>query len=569
MRVGVPKEIKVLENRVGLTPGSVREAVHSGNEVIVEHNAGQGIGMDDEAYRRAGGRVVDTAAEVFAAADMIVKVKEPQANERKMLRHGQVLFTYLHLAPDPEQAQDLIASGAVCIAYETVTSPSGGLPLLAPMSEVAGRMAVQAGAYYLEKPHGGIGILLGGVPGVDPAKVVILGGGVVGSHACHIALGMGADVWVLDRSVDVLRALWRQFGRPLNTVYSTRDAVEQHVTSADHVIGGVLITGASAPKLVSRELIARMKPGAVVVDVALDTGGCFVRSRPTTHPESVYVAAGATAALAPTPRVRWHHPEPRRAATISCNGSFRGVAMNTMTETRNLAVTGKQKMTPSEAFVETLVAQSVKDVFGIVGSAYMDALDLFPLAGIRFISVAHEQGGGHMADGYARVSGKHGVCIAQNGPGITNFVTATAAAFWAHSPVVVVTPETGSMTLGLGGFQETEQLPIFSKITKYQAHVNNRARMAELTARAFDRALLELGPAQLNIPRDFFYGDIECEIPRPVAIERGAGGEQASNAAAELLASAQFPVILCGGGVIMADALAEAIRLAELGRAHV
>jgi len=243
--------------------------------------------------------------------------------------------------------------------------------------------------------------------------------------------------------------------------------------------------------------------------------------------------------------------------------------MNTMTETRNLAVAGRQKMTPSEAFVETLVAQGVKDVFGIVGSAYMDALDLFPLASIRFISVAHEQGAGHMADGYARVSGRHGVCIAQNGPGVTNFVTSTAAAYWAHSPVVVVTPETGSMTLGLGGFQETEQLPIFSRITKYQAHVNNKARMAELTARAFDRALLELGPTQLNIPRDFFYGDIECEIPRPVAIERGAGGEQALNAAAELLASAQFPVILCGGGVIMADALAEAIRLAELLQAPV
>jgi sulfoacetaldehyde acetyltransferase len=243
--------------------------------------------------------------------------------------------------------------------------------------------------------------------------------------------------------------------------------------------------------------------------------------------------------------------------------------MNTMTETRNLAVAGRQKMTPSEAFVETLVAQGVKDVFGIVGSAYMDALDLFPLAGIRFISVAHEQGAGHMADGYARVSGRHGVCIAQNGPGVTNFVTSTAAAYWAHSPVVVVTPETGSMTLGLGGFQETEQLPIFSRITKYQAHVNNKARMAELTARAFDRALLELGPTQLNIPRDFFYGDIECEIPRPVAIERGAGGEQALNAAAELLAGAQFPVILCGGGVIVADALAEAIRLAELLQAPV
>jgi sulfoacetaldehyde acetyltransferase len=240
-----------------------------------------------------------------------------------------------------------------------------------------------------------------------------------------------------------------------------------------------------------------------------------------------------------------------------------------MTEAKALAVVGKQKMTPSEAFVETLVAQGVRDVFGIVGSAYMDALDLFPLAGIRFISVAHEQGAGHMADGYARVSGRHGVCIAQNGPGVTNFVTSTAAAYWAHSPVVVVTPETGSMTLGLGGFQETEQLPIFSRITKYQAHVNNKARMAELTARAFDRALLEMGPTQLNIPRDFFYGDIECEILRPVAIERGAGGEQTLNDAAKLLAEARFPVILCGGGVIMAGGQAEAIRLAELLQAPV
>jgi alanine dehydrogenase len=225
---------------------------------------------------------------------MIVKVKEPQAAERKMLREGQVLFTYLHLAPDPEQARDLVAGGAVCIAYETVTSPTGGLPLLAPMSEVAGRMAVQAVAYYLEKPHGGLGMLLGGVPGVDPAKVVVLGGGVVGTHAIEIALGMGADVWVLDRSVDVLRRLWAQFGRPLNTVYSTRDAVERHVTAADLVIGGVLIPGASAPRLVSADLVKRMKQGSVVVDVAIDQGGCFETSRPTTHADPVYVVDGVT-----------------------------------------------------------------------------------------------------------------------------------------------------------------------------------------------------------------------------------------------------------------------------------
>ncbi len=243
--------------------------------------------------------------------------------------------------------------------------------------------------------------------------------------------------------------------------------------------------------------------------------------------------------------------------------------MNTMTESRNLAVQGRQTMTPSEAFVETLVAQGVKDVFGIVGSAYMDALDLFPQAGIRFISVAHEQGAGHMADGYSRVSGRHGVCIAQNGPGITNFVTSIAAAYWAHTPVVMITPETGSMTLGLGGFQETEQLPIFSKITKYQAQVNNRARMAELTSRAFDRATLEMGPTQVNIPRDFFYGDIDCEIPRPLAIERGAGGEHSLDQAAALLAQAKFPVILAGGGIIMGDAEADAVALAELLQAPV
>jgi alanine dehydrogenase len=289
MRIGVPKEIKVLENRVGLTPASVRELVQHGHAVVVEREAGQGIGMTDDAYRRAGAAVAATAAEVFDGADMIVKVKEPQAAERKMLKPGQVLFTYLHLAPDPGQAADLVASNAICIAYETVTSPGGGLPLLAPMSEVAGRMAVQAGAHILEKAHGGKAVLLGGVPGVDPAKVVVLGGGVVGTHAIHIALGMGADVWVLDRSVDVLRRLWTQFGRPLNTVFSTHDAIDAHVVNADLVIGGVLIPGASAPKLVSREMIARMQPGSVVVDVAIDQGGCFETSRPTTHAEPTYV----------------------------------------------------------------------------------------------------------------------------------------------------------------------------------------------------------------------------------------------------------------------------------------
>ena len=294
MRIGVPKEIKVLENRVGLVPGSVREAAAHGHEVIVEHNAGQGIGMDDDAYRKAGARIVGTAKEVFDAAEMIVKVKEPQAVERRMLKSGQILFTYLHLAPDRDQAKDLVERGAVCIAYETVTSASGGLPLLAPMSEVAGRMSIQAGAYYLEKPHGGLGVLLGGVPGVDPAKVVVLGGGVVGSHAVDMALGMGADVWVLDRNPEVLRSLWRQFGRPLNTVFSTRDTIERHVAAADLVVGGVLIPGASAPKLVSAELVRRMKAGSVVVDVAIDQGGCFETSHPTTHADPVYVVDGVT-----------------------------------------------------------------------------------------------------------------------------------------------------------------------------------------------------------------------------------------------------------------------------------
>ena len=243
--------------------------------------------------------------------------------------------------------------------------------------------------------------------------------------------------------------------------------------------------------------------------------------------------------------------------------------MNQMSNPNRIVVDGVQKMTPSEAFIETLVAQGVTDVFGIVGSAFMDALDIFPAAGIRFIPVAHEQGAVHMADGYARVSGRHGVCIGQNGPGVTNFVTGLAAAYWAHSPVVMITPETGSMTMGLGGFQETEQLPIFSKITKYQAHVMNPRRMAELTSRAFDRALLEMGPTQVNIPRDFFYGDIECEIPKPIRVKLGAGSEKALEEAADLLASAKFPVILAGGGVIMSGGTKEAIALAEFLNAPV
>ncbi len=243
--------------------------------------------------------------------------------------------------------------------------------------------------------------------------------------------------------------------------------------------------------------------------------------------------------------------------------------MTDVKQPNRTAVQGKQKMTPSEAFVETLVAQGVTDIFGIVGSAFMDSLDIFPAAGIRFIPVAHEQGAVHMADGYARVTGRHGVCIGQNGPGVTNFVTGVAAAYWAHSPVVMITPETGSMTLGLGGFQETEQLPIFSKITKYQGHVMNPKRMTEITARCFDRALLDMGPTQLNIPRDFFYGDIEVEIPQPIRIGRGSGDEAALDEAAKILGEAKFPVILAGGGVLFADGVKEAIALAELLHAPV
>lgn len=289
MLVGVPKEIKVHEYRVGLTPANVRELVAHGHEVIMEHEAGAGIGMHNGDYEAAGASIVPDAETVFERADMVIKVKEPQPGECAMLRPGQILFTYLHLAADRDQTEALINSGAICIAYETVTSPHGGLPLLAPMSEVAGRLSIQAGAYFLEKAHGGHGVLLGGVPGVDPAKVVVIGGGVVGTHAVHIALGMGADVWVIDRNPEALRRLWSQFGRPLNTVFSTRDAIERHCKMADLVIGGVLIPGAAAPKLVTADLIKQMKPGSVVVDVAIDQGGCFETSRPTTHDDPTYV----------------------------------------------------------------------------------------------------------------------------------------------------------------------------------------------------------------------------------------------------------------------------------------
>lgn len=292
MRIAVPKEIKNHEYRVGLTPASVRELTARGHEVWVQAGAGAAIGLSDQAYQAAGARLAADAAEAFRQGEMIVKVKEPQPSEIAMLREGQILYTYLHLAPDPEQTAGLIRSGAVCIAYETVTGPGGGLPLLAPMSEVAGRMSVQAGAAHLEKSKGGMGVLLGGVPGVAPAHVVVLGAGVVGTNALQMAVGMGARVSVLDRNIDRLRQLDLVFGNRVTTLHSTVSSVEKAVLSADLVIGGVLIPGAAAPKLVTREMVSRMKPGAVVVDVAIDQGGCFETSRPTTHADPTYVVDG-------------------------------------------------------------------------------------------------------------------------------------------------------------------------------------------------------------------------------------------------------------------------------------
>ena len=292
MRVGVPKEIKNHEYRVGLVPSSVLELVHHGHEVIVQQGAGLGAGLTDEDYIAAGATMIETADEIFASADMIVKVKEPLAEERKKLRPGQILFTYLHLAPDAPQTKDLIDSGAVCIAYETVTAANGSLPLLTPMSEVAGRLAPQVGAHALEKAQGGRGVLLGGVPGVPAAEVVILGGGVSGTHAATIAVGMGAQVTVVDRSADALKRLASQFGTSISTVFSTRSAIEELVRRADLLIGTVLVPGAAAPKLVTRDMLKTMKPGSVIVDVAIDQGGCVETSHATTHADPTYVVDG-------------------------------------------------------------------------------------------------------------------------------------------------------------------------------------------------------------------------------------------------------------------------------------
>jgi alanine dehydrogenase len=292
MLIGVPKEVKTQEYRVGLVPGSVRELVHQGHKVIVETGAGAAIGFDDRSYEAAGASILARAPDVFAVAEMIVKVKEPQPEEIRLLREDQVLFTYLHLAADPAQAQGLLRTGTIAIGYETVTDSRGGLPLLAPMSEVAGRMAIQVGAHCLEKEQGGAGILLGGVPGVPAAKVVILGGGVAGTNAARMAMGVEASVTVIDKSLPRLYELDMQFGSQLHTLFSTVENIEREVIAADLVIGAVLVPGGAAPKLVGRELVRAMRPGSVIVDIAIDQGGCFATSRPTTHAAPTYVEEG-------------------------------------------------------------------------------------------------------------------------------------------------------------------------------------------------------------------------------------------------------------------------------------
>lgn len=293
MLVGVPKEIKVDEYRVGLTPPAVREFVARGHSVLAETGAGAGIGSDDDAYRQAGAEIAD-ADEIFARADMIVKVKEPQEREWTKLREGQILFTYLHLAPDPAQTSGLLESGCIGIAYETITDPAGGLPLLAPMSEVAGRLSIEAAAFSLRRTAGGPGLLMGGVPGVAPARIMVIGGGVVGLHAARMAAGLGAEVVILDRSLPRLRAIDELFGGRIATVFSTAHEVERQAGLADAIIGAVLVAGARAPKLITRDMLSRLKPGAVLVDVAIDQGGCFETSRPTTHADPVFAVDGVT-----------------------------------------------------------------------------------------------------------------------------------------------------------------------------------------------------------------------------------------------------------------------------------
>ncbi len=292
MLVGVPKEIKQQENRVGLVPASVREVIRVGGTVLVEQHAGIGIGITDEQYRAAGAEIVETADELYSRAELIIKVKEPQPIECRRLREGQTIFTYLHLAPDPQQTRLLKESGVTAIAYETVTENEGGLPLLTPMSQVAGRMSIQAGAHCLEMAQGGSGVLLGGVPGVSPANVLVIGGGVVGTNAARMAMGMEAHVTVLDKSLTRLRELDFQFGSKLHTIYATSEALEHYVAQADLVIGAVLVPGSAAPVLVSRAMLKAMRPGSVMVDVAIDQGGCFETSRPTTHQEPTYVVDG-------------------------------------------------------------------------------------------------------------------------------------------------------------------------------------------------------------------------------------------------------------------------------------
>lgn len=292
MLIGVPREIKNREYRIGMTPAGVRELSKAGHRILIEMDAGAEIGLSNETYQQAGAELVDKAQELFERAELIVKVKEPLAEERRQLHENQALFTYLHLAPDEEQTRELVGSGATCIAYETVTDTGGGLPLLAPMSEVAGRMAIQAAAHALEKTQGGMGVLMGGVPGVSPANVYVIGGGVVGINAARMAMGMGANVTILDKSIPRLKVLDEQFGPQLKTLYATSESIEQAALSADIVIGAVLLPGAKAPKLISREMLKQMKNGSVLVDVSIDQGGCFESSRPTTHDEPIYMEEG-------------------------------------------------------------------------------------------------------------------------------------------------------------------------------------------------------------------------------------------------------------------------------------